>query len=62
MTILSDHENGPDAICRHLGDGDPDGTKTVFWCLADVTGRQIRYGHGNPCRSQAQSYTFPPGG
>ena len=58
MTILSDHENGPDAICRHLADGDQDGTKTVFWCLADVTGREIRYGIGNPCRSRAQSYTF----
>ncbi|HYA51127.1 MAG TPA: C45 family peptidase, partial [Streptosporangiaceae bacterium] len=60
MTILSDHENGQDAICRHPADGD--GTKTVFWCLADVTGRRIRYGPGNPCRSRAQSYTFPVSG
>lgn len=59
MAILSDHENGRDAICRHPADGDKDGTKTVFWCLADVTGRHIRYGLGNPCRSGAQSYTFP---
>jgi isopenicillin-N N-acyltransferase like protein len=58
MTILSDHENGQDAICRHPADGDGDGTKTVFWCLADVTSRFIRYGPGNPCRSRAQSYTF----
>jgi len=58
MTILSDHENGQDAICRHPPDGDGDGTKTVFWCLADVTSRFIRYGPGNPCRSRAQSYTF----
>ena len=28
--ILCDHEGG---ICRH---GDPDGTKTVFWCVADL--------------------------
>jgi isopenicillin-N N-acyltransferase like protein len=62
MTILSDHENGQDAICRHPADGDEDGTKTVFWCLADVTGRHIRYGPGNPCRSRAQSYRFPVSG
>ena len=62
MTILSDHENGRDSICRHPAGGDPDGTKTVFWCVADVTARHIRYGLGNPCRSRAQSYTFPEAG
>ena len=62
MAILSDHENGRDSICRHPAGGEPDGTKTVFWCLADVTAGHIRYGAGNPCRSRAQWYTFPEAG
>jgi isopenicillin-N N-acyltransferase-like protein len=48
---LSDHE-GP---CRH---GDEDGTKTVFWCVADVTDGEITYGRGTPCTSQAAVYRF----
>lgn len=55
--ILSDHRNGQDAICRHpAGEG---GTKTVFWCIADVTGGRVDYGLGNPCESRTQSYRFP---
>lgn len=47
---LSDHEGAPNAICRHPA-AEPDGstTKTVLWCLADVTVGEIRYGPGNPC-------------
>jgi hypothetical protein len=30
----------------------------VFWCVADVTDGRITYGGGNPCDSQAQTYTF----
>ncbi|MHB1930138.1 MAG: C45 family autoproteolytic acyltransferase/hydrolase, partial [Acidimicrobiales bacterium] len=55
--VLSDHENGPDAICRHGGDGTE--VKTVFWCVADVTDRRVTYGRGNPCHSAAQTYAFP---
>ena len=54
---LADHEGAPDSLCRH---GDDEGTKTVFWCVADVTAGEITYGRGNPCRSQAQSYRFEP--
>jgi len=48
---LADHEGAPDSICRHPaeGPGDRSATKTVFWCLADVTAGEIRYGPGNPC-------------
>jgi isopenicillin-N N-acyltransferase like protein len=53
---LSDHANAPDSLCRH-GEG-PDGTKTVFWCIADVTAGEILYGRGNPCDSMAQRYRF----
>jgi hypothetical protein len=47
---LADHDGAPDSICRHPG-LEPGGstTKTVFWCLADVTAGEIRYGRGNPC-------------
>jgi isopenicillin-N N-acyltransferase-like protein len=54
--ILSDHENGENAICRH-GE-EPKAIKTVFWCIADVTAREITYGRGNPCDSEAQVYRF----
>jgi isopenicillin-N N-acyltransferase like protein len=50
--ILRDHEAG---ICRH---GDPDGTKTVFWCVADVRAGRIEYGRGTPCDSEPQVYEF----
>lgn len=61
--ILSDHAGAPDSICRHLpaeGDGAAGAstTKTVFWCLADVTAGRILYGRGNPCDSEAQEYAF----
>jgi hypothetical protein len=48
---LSDH----DGLCRH---GDADGTKTVFWCVADVTKGEIAYGRGTPCTSAAAVYRF----
>jgi isopenicillin-N N-acyltransferase like protein len=57
-SILSDHENGVDAICRHPAAVSPDAVKTVFWCIADVTEGRISYGRGNPCQSREQSYVF----
>jgi isopenicillin-N N-acyltransferase-like protein len=51
--ILRDHANAPESICRH-----GDGTKTVFWCVADVAARRVEYGRGNPCASTAQIYEF----
>jgi isopenicillin-N N-acyltransferase-like protein len=54
--MLADHEGAPDSICRH-----PEGdrtTETAFWCVADVTAGQIRYGRGNPCDSMPQEYVF----
>jgi isopenicillin-N N-acyltransferase like protein len=54
--VLSDHENGENAICRH--DDEPKAVKTVFWCIADVTAGEITYGRGNPCDSDAQVYRW----
>jgi isopenicillin-N N-acyltransferase-like protein len=53
---LSDHTGAPDSLCRHVEDGAE--SKTVFWCVADVTEGTIRYGRGNPCDSEEQRYDF----
>lgn len=53
LAALSDHDGEPEPICRH-----GDGTKTVFWCVADVTEGFVRYGLGNPCESEPQLYRF----
>ena len=55
LGALSDHEGAPDSLCRH---GDAEGTKTVFWCVADVTAGVIRYGPGTPCSSEPAEYRF----
>lgn len=55
VEILRDHANAPNSICGH---GRADGTKTVFWCLADVEARRIAYGRGNPCEPTTQTYEF----
>jgi isopenicillin-N N-acyltransferase-like protein len=53
---LSDHTGAPDSLCRHVEHGAE--SKTVFWCVADVTEGTISYGRGNPCDSQEQRYAF----
>jgi hypothetical protein len=53
---LCDHTGAPDSLCRHIEHGAA--SKTVFWCLADVTEGTIRYGRGNPCDSREQRYAF----
>jgi isopenicillin-N N-acyltransferase-like protein len=57
-TMLADHEWAPDSVCRHTEHGAR--SKTVFWCVADVTDGVITYGRGNPCDSVAQTYRFEP--
>ena len=54
--LLADHETDP-SVCRHPRDGGSQ-TKTVFWCVADVTDGRIVFGRGNPCDSTAQEYVF----
>jgi hypothetical protein len=56
LATLADHATRP-SICRHA-DG-ADGTVTVFWCLADVTAGEIRYGRGQRCRGNETTYRFP---
>lgn len=57
--MLSDHRNAPDSICRHPVEGSDE--KTVFWCVADVSAGAVRFGRGNPCRSDEQEYAFAHG-
>lgn len=52
---LADHASRP-SICRH--DDGAETTTTAFWCLADVTQGDIRYGRGNPCRDGEVRYRF----
>lgn len=56
IAMLSDHENAPDSLCRHPT---PErSTKTVFWCVTDVTAGLITFGRGNPCESAPQFFEF----
>lgn len=55
--MLSDHQGIPDEVCRHPENGHPQ-TKTVFWCIADVTEGRITFGRGNPCDSTEHGYRF----
>ena len=54
-SALADHVTQP-ALCRHVTEGSA--TKTVFWCIADVTAGEIRYGPGNPCDSIEQRHVI----
>jgi hypothetical protein len=54
-TALADHATSP-SICRHPGD--EAGTATAFWCVADVTSGDIRYGLGNPCEPGEERFRF----
>ena len=53
---LGDHDGAPDSLCRHAADDAS--TKTVFWCVADVSRGAIRFGRGNPCDSVDQEWAF----
>ena len=54
VAMLSDHENAPDSLCRHPVPGNS--TKTVFWCVTDMSDGRITYGLGNPCASVPQMF------
>ena len=54
--LLSDHENGENAIRRH--ETSRRRSRRSSACVADVTAGEITYGRGNPCDSEAQVYRF----
>jgi len=55
LAALADHATSP-SICRHAEGGT--GSATAFWCLADVTAGEIRYGRGPRCRGNETTYRF----
>ncbi len=55
LAFLADHATSP-SICRH--DDGSETSVTVFWCLADVTAGEIRYGLGPRCRGNETRYRF----
>jgi Acyl-coenzyme A:6-aminopenicillanic acid acyl-transferase len=55
LAFLADHETRP-SICRH--DDGAESSITAFWCLADVTAGEIRYGRGPCCRGEQARYRF----
>ena len=57
--MLADHDSSP-PLCRHtpLEAAPKDTSKTVFWCVVDVTEMAVRYGRGNPCEPGEQEYRF----
>ena len=56
LHFLGDHTNAPDSLCRHPTEEAT--SKTVFWCLTNVTQGTITYGRGNPCTPTPQTYRF----
>jgi hypothetical protein len=52
---LADHATRP-SICRHADGAET--SSTAFWCLADVTAGEIRYGRGPRCRGEEAVYRF----
>lgn len=52
---LADHATTP-SICRHPEQDSR--VATAFWCIADVTTGEIRFGLGNPCEPGEERYTF----
>lgn len=56
IVMLSDHENAPDSLCRHPTPAN--NTKTVFWCVTDMSDGRVTFGKGNPCQSEPQTFQF----
>jgi hypothetical protein len=52
-SFLADHANAPDSLCKHQGQN-----QTVFWCIINLSGGAIEYGHGRPCESASQHFRF----
>ena len=55
-TLLSDHSNSPESICRHVTEEDRQ--QTVFWTVAEPASNAVTFGIGQPCNSTSTRYTF----
>ncbi len=52
---LADHATDP-SLCRHPRADVR--SATAFWCIADVTAGEIRFGLGNPCEPGEERFRF----
>jgi isopenicillin-N N-acyltransferase-like protein len=55
--FLSDHENPPISICRHLNEQNR-GSKTVASLIAEPESGRFHVCVGNPCENEFQTYEF----
>ena len=60
QTILSDHDNFPDSICRHEHPDDPpqEACTTVTSVIMDLDERALWLTDGNPCEHQYERYAL----
>jgi isopenicillin-N N-acyltransferase-like protein len=60
MTILKDHVNYPNSICKHLGDLSSDGieAKTFSGIIILPKKRELWIAKGNPCENEFQKYSM----
>ncbi|MBT4845072.1 MAG: peptidase C45 [Planctomycetaceae bacterium] len=59
QSMLSDHENYPQSICRHQNaDAQHGFWSTVFSIVMDPTAREMYVSRGNPCEKSFECYDF----
>ena len=59
QTILKDHVNHPDSICRHDNQGSPlEREKTIISLVMDLKNRQMHAAWGNPCETAYQTFSL----
>lgn len=61
QTVLSDHTNQPDSVCRHPDTSLPlpEQTMTVTSVLIDLTDRRVKLSEGPPCRRGYEELNWP---
>lgn len=60
VSIMSDHVNFPDSICRHPQKGAPrlDQYKTIYATIADVTNLDLWVCIGEPCKGRFEKHSL----
>ena len=58
MTILSDHVNYPNSICRHYIPGEKFEMKTFDSIVLALSKGEMWLAHGNPCETEYKKYTL----
>ena len=55
-TILSDHQNYPDSICKHSGSST--GDETLASTIINLSKKTMLVSSGNPCENEYKEFTF----